>query len=213
MPLEFSQERQNFSWSFFISKTSRRHKSRLLLSSGSTRTRLTMCAAQIKLKGSEVNVDSLQSAPCPAHAFLGNKPAKRTILLLCHIIYTKVFDYYYAWKIPWTEEPGRLQSRGSLRVGHDWATSLSLFISCIGEGNGNPLQYSCLENPKDGWAWWTAVYGVAQSRTRLKRLSSSSSSKLWITLLCSVSRNLYNCDLTSNGKTVLGAFWDAVLGL
>ena len=49
-------------------------------------------------------------------------------------------------------------------------------LSCIGEGNGNPLQCSCLGNPRDGGAWWAAVYGVAQSRTRLKRLSSSSSS-------------------------------------
>ena len=48
-------------------------------------------------------------------------------------------------------------------------------LSCIGEGNGTPLQCSCLENPRDGGAWWAAVYGVAQSRTRLKRLSSSSS--------------------------------------
>ena len=48
-------------------------------------------------------------------------------------------------------------------------------LSCIGEGNGNPLQCSCLENPRDGGAWWAAIYGVAQSRTRLKRLSSSSS--------------------------------------
>ena len=47
----------------------------------------------------------------------------------------------------------------------------------IGEGNGNPLQCSCLENPRDGGAWWAAVYGVAQSRTQLKRLSSSSSIK------------------------------------
>ena len=47
-------------------------------------------------------------------------------------------------------------------------------LSCIGEGNGNPLQCSCLENPRDGGAWWAAVYGVAQSWTRLKRLSSSS---------------------------------------
>ena len=126
-----------------------------------------------------------------------------------------------AWKIPWMEEPGRLQSMGSLRVGHDWETSLSLFsfihwrrrwqptpvflpgesqgwgglvgcclwgrteldtterlpfhlsLSCIGEGNGNPLQCSCLENPRDGEAWWVAVYGVTQSRTRLKWLSSS----------------------------------------
>ena len=43
----------------------------------------------------------------------------------------------------------------------------------LGEGNGTPLQYSCLENPRDGGAWWAAVYGVAQSRTRLKRLSSN----------------------------------------
>jgi len=49
-------------------------------------------------------------------------------------------------------------------------------LSCIGEGNGNPLQCSCLENPRDGGAWWAAIYEVAQSRTRLKRLSSSSSS-------------------------------------
>ena len=47
-------------------------------------------------------------------------------------------------------------------------------LSCIGGGNGNPLQWSCLENPRDGGAWWAAIYGVAQSRTRLKRLSSSS---------------------------------------
>ena len=47
-------------------------------------------------------------------------------------------------------------------------------LSCIGEGNGNPLQCSCLEDPRDGGAWWAAVYGVAQSRTRLKRLRSSS---------------------------------------
>ena len=76
-----------------------------------------------------------------------------------------------AWTIPWTEEPGRLQSMGSRRVGHGWVTSLSL--SRFGEGNGNPLQCSCLENPRDGGAWWAAVCGVAQSRTRLKWLSSS----------------------------------------
>ena len=53
-----------------------------------------------------------------------------------------------------------------------------LSLSCLGEGNGNPLQCSCLENPRDGGAWWAAVYGVAQSQTRLKRLSSSSSSRI-----------------------------------
>ena len=72
-----------------------------------------------------------------------------------------------AWKIPWTEEPGRLQSMGSRSVRRDRATSLSR----TGEGNGNPPQCSCLENPRDGGAWWAAVYGVAQSQTRLKGLS------------------------------------------
>ena len=51
-------------------------------------------------------------------------------------------------------------------------------LSCIGEGNGNPLQCSCLENPREGGAWWAAVYVVAQSRTLLKRLSSSSSTSI-----------------------------------
>ena len=129
-----------------------------------------------------------------------------------------------AWRIPWMEEPGRLQSMGSLRVWDDWATYLSLFtfthwrrkwqptpvflpgesqgrrslvgcspwgheesdltewlhfhfsLSCIGDGNGNPFQCSCLGNPRDGGACWAAVYGVAQSWTRLKWLSSSSNS-------------------------------------
>ena len=128
-----------------------------------------------------------------------------------------------AQKISWTEEPGRLQSMESRRVGPDWATSLSLFtflhwrrkwqptpvfvpgesqgrgslvgcslwgrteldtterlhfhfsLSSIGEGNGNPLQCSCLENARDGGAWWAVVYGVTQSRIWLKWLSSSSS--------------------------------------
>ena len=53
-------------------------------------------------------------------------------------------------------------------------------LSCIGEGNGNPLQCSCLENPRDEGGWWAAIYGVAQSRIWLKRLSSSSSSmRMW----------------------------------
>ena len=74
------------------------------------------------------------------------------------------------------EEPARLQSMGSLRVGHDRELHFHFSLSCTREGNGNPLQCSWLENPRDGGAWWAAVYGVAQSRTRLKRLSSSSSS-------------------------------------
>ena len=83
-----------------------------------------------------------------------------------------------AWKIPCTEEPGGLQYMGSHK-GSDTTERLHFHfsLSCIGVGNGNPLQCSRLENPKDGGAWWAAVYGVAQSRTRLKWLSSSSSRK------------------------------------
>ena len=100
-----------------------------------------------------------------------------------------------AWQIPWTEEPGGLQSMGSLRVGHDWATPLSL--SCIGEGNGSPLQCSCLENPRDGGVWWAAVYGVAQSQTRLKWLSSSSSSRYKIMRHKKKKNHKSYCDSTS----------------
>ena len=82
----------------------------------------------------------------------------------------------FAWKIPRMEEPGRLQSMGSLESDKTERLHFHVSLSCIGEGNGNPLQCSCLKNPRDGGAWWAAVYGVAQFRTQLKRLSSSSSS-------------------------------------
>ena len=85
-----------------------------------------------------------------------------------------------AWKIPWMEEPGGLQSMGSLQVGHDWATTLSVFTSCIGEGNGNPLHCLAWRIPGTGEPGGAAVYGVAQSQTRLKRLSSSSYILLWL---------------------------------
>ena len=79
------------------------------------------------------------------------------------------------WKIPWTEEPGGLQSMGSLESDTTERLHFHFSLACLGEGNGNPLQCSFLENPRDGGACWAAVYGVAESRTRLKRLSSSSS--------------------------------------
>ena len=109
------------------------------------------------------------------------------------------------WRRKWQPTPvflpGESQGRGSLvgcsplgRTESDMTEWLPFHfsLSCIGEGNGNPLQCSCLENPRDGGASWAAVYGVAQSRTRLKRLSSSSSSMNqnfisfhgWIMLLC-----------------------------
>ena len=80
--------------------------------------------------------------------------------------------------------PGNSHGRRSLVGCSPWGRTESditerlhfhFSLSCTGEGNGNPLQCSCLENSRDGGSWWAAVYGVAQSRTRLKRLSSSSS--------------------------------------
>ncbi|CAM9392316.1 unnamed protein product [Rangifer tarandus platyrhynchus] len=88
-------------------------------------------------------------------------------------------------------QPGKSHGRRSLIGCSPWGHEESdtteqlhfyFSLSCTGEGNGNPLQCSCLENPRDGGAWWAAVYGVAQSRTRLKLLSSSNSS-------CSVTSN------------------------
>ena len=77
-----------------------------------------------------------------------------------------------AWRFMWMEEPGGLLS--ILAAVQNWTllNQLSMQV-CIREGNDNPLQYSCLENTRDGGAWWAAVYGVAQNWTRLKRLSSS----------------------------------------
>ena len=70
-----------------------------------------------------------------------------------------------ACKTPWTEEPGRLQFMGSLESGTTERLHFHFSLSCIGEGNGNPLQCSGLENPRDAGAWWAAFYGVTQCRT------------------------------------------------
>ena len=96
-----------------------------------------------------------------------------------------------AWKIPWTEEPGRLQSMGSQESDTTERLCFHFSLSCIGEGNGNPLQCSCLENPRDGEAWWAAVYGVAQSRTRLNQLSSSSSRFILCVISLDIPKSIY----------------------
>ena len=90
------------------------------------------------------------------------------------------------WRRQWHPTPvllpGKSYGRRSLVGCSSWGREESgmterlhfhFSLSCIGEGNGNPLQCSCLENPRDGGAWWAAIYGVAQSRTWLKQLSSS----------------------------------------
>ena len=81
-----------------------------------------------------------------------------------------------AWKIPWTEEPGGLRPMGSLRVGHDWVTSLSPFTFMHWRRKWQPTPVFLPGESRGGGAWWAAVYGVAQGRTWLKRLSSRSSS-------------------------------------
>ena len=82
-----------------------------------------------------------------------------------------------AWKIPRMEEPGSLQSMGSLRVRHDSATSLSLFTLTHWRRKWQPTPVFLPGESRDGGTWWAAVYGVAQSQTRLKWFSSSSSSR------------------------------------
>ena len=77
-----------------------------------------------------------------------------------------------AWRIPGTGEPGGLPSMGSHRVGHDLSDlAAAAAAHFLGEGNGTPLQYSCLENPVDGGTWWSAVHGVTKSRTRLSNFT------------------------------------------
>ena len=83
-----------------------------------------------------------------------------------------------SWKIPWMEEPGGLQSMGSLRVGHDWATSLSLFTFMHWRRKWQPIPVFLPGGSQGrGSLVWAAIFGVAQSRTRLKRLSGSTLSE------------------------------------
>ena len=94
-----------------------------------------------------------------------------TISILCILLALKqekamaIHSSTLAWKIPWTEEHGRLQSMGSEESDTIEQLHFHFSLSCIGEGNGNPLQCSCLENPRDKGAWWAAVYVVTQSQT------------------------------------------------
>ena len=116
-----------------------------------------------------------------------------------------------AWKVPWTEEPGRLQSMGSLRVGTTERLHFRFSLSCTGEGNGTPLQYSCLENPRDRGA----IYGVAQSRRRRKRLSSSSSSAHFhfsLSCIAEGNGNPLQCSCLENPRDGV-AWWAAVYGI
>ena len=106
------------------------------------------------------------------------------ISFMLHIFYHIIKKRVRQWRPTPVLLPGQSHGWRSLVGCSPWGPKESnmtkrlhfhFSLSCIGEGNGNPLKCSCLENPRDSGAWWAAVYGVARSRTRLKRLSSSSS--------------------------------------
>ena len=108
----------------------------------------------------------------PSSKFLGSFLPVDSVSMIVKLLSKRFYNLYchqekamalhsstLAWKIPWTEEPGRLQSMGSLQSDTIECLHFHFSLWCIGEGNGNPLQCSCLENPRDGEAWWAAVYG------------------------------------------------------
>ena len=154
-----------------------------------THTHCSLCACVLPcFSGARLFADPMDCSP-PGSSLHGDSPGKNTGEG-CHALLPGIF-MTQGWNLPllrllhcrrilycWATREDhtvfyRLLYLIPLRVGHDWATSLSLLTSCIGEENGNPLQRSCLENPRDGGAWWAAVYGVAQSRTRLKWLGTA----------------------------------------
>ena len=137
---------------------------------------------------------SLQSCPTLCDPIDGSPPGfpvpgvlqARTVEWVAISFSNKDLSRDLDWRRQWPPTPVLLpgKSRGwrSLVGCSPWGRKESdtterlhfhFSLSCVGEGNGNPLQSSCLENPRDGGAWWAAIYGVSQSRTRLKWLSSS----------------------------------------
>ena len=162
----------------------------LLLQMSSTSLLLKM-TAKLEWKPIPRSQNEIKPCKCCVRFYTFSRPAKTTT----YIQYFKIqFQKYciqvtelgekamaphsstLAWKIPQTEEPCGLQSMGSRRVGYHWATSLSLFTFMHWRRKWQPTPVFLPGESQDGGAWWAAIYGVAQSRTRLKPLSSSSSS-------------------------------------
>ena len=128
------------------------------------------------------------------------------------------FIHGSTWRRQWHPTPvllpGKSHRRRSLVGCSPWGHKESdtterlcfhFSLSCLGEGNGNPLQYSCLENPRCGGAWWAAVYGVAQSWAQLTLLSSSSSSKrIWEEALCRATGLFSGGKMAPRGQRDLG---------
>ena len=137
---------------------------------------------EVGSEGKESAFGQASAFPSTPHPQLPASKIKQGIL---SISLASLLDWRRKWQPTPVLMPGKPHGRRSL-VGYSprgleesnrtEQLHFHFSLSCTGEGNGNPLQCSCLENPRDGAAWWAVVYGVAQSRTRLKRLSSSSSS-------------------------------------
>ena len=111
------------------------------------------------------------SAFCMLHCFLHVTKPSWCSWLFC--ILSTLHSTTLAWKIPWTEESVGCSPWGRKELDTTELLQFHFSLSCTGEGNGNPLQCFCVENPRDGGAQWAAIYEVAQNWTRLKRPSSS----------------------------------------
>ena len=133
--------------------------------------------------------DSQESSPAPQFKNINSWHSTFFMVQLSHPYMTtgKTITLTIQWRRQWHPTlvllPGKFHGRRSLVGYSPWGHEeldtterlhFHFSLSCIGEGNGNPLQCSCLENPRDGGAWWAAVCVVAQSQTWLKQLSSSS---------------------------------------
>ena len=139
----------------------------------------------------------------------------------------KIYIDVTSWRRQWHPTPvllpGKSHGQRSLVGCRTWSRKESgtterlhfhFFLSCIGEGNGNPLQCSCLENPRDGGAWWATIYGVAQSRTLLKRLSSSSSRCYFLSVINInkiISAHTQKSLITQGNLLFLWTFRDGIL--
>ena len=151
----------------------------------------------------------------PCRKCLGSEDAPK---LPCKVLGKLIFILLYisSWTRQWHPTPillpGKSHGRRSLVGCSPWGRKESdtterlhfqFSLSCFGEGNGNPLQCSCLENPRDRGVWWAAIYGVAQSRTRLKRLSSSSNSRCSRAVLTSNSTEGGQCNVEQKSVDIV----------
>ena len=141
----------------------------------------------------------------------------RYYLIPIRLSIIKKMRHNKCWRRHWHPTPvllpGKSHGRRSLEGCSPWGRWVSdtterlhfhFSLSCIGEGNGNPPQCSCLESPRDGVAWWAAIYGVAQSQTRLKQLSSSSNN---LSKILQMTMNSLQYNFSHNCRSSQAFFW------